>query len=158
MRYLLSLSMLGATVLSALQAQPQRRADQWEAVSKVDDFRRVWLEQTDSLDVCSLTDTYGFVDVPTASVSDGASALLLRWRSRECVPVRGRVRPRNVTVSALSVDGDEARVELTVSRSERLHREVFSLRRHPSPTGWTVVEMRVVGLLRRAFPPADEHP
>lgn len=157
MHYLLSLVLLGAGCAFALQAQPQAQADQWETVSRVDDFRRVWMEQTDSLDVCSLTQTDGFVDVPIASLSDGARTLLLRWRSRECVPAREGVWPRNVIVSALSVDADEARVELTVSRGERLHREVFSLRRHLSPTGWTVVEMRVVGLLRRALPPANQH-
>jgi hypothetical protein len=69
-------------------------------------------------------------------------------------PARAPHASRRVSVSALAVDGEEARLELTVSRGERLHREVYSLRRRPSPFGWAVIDMRVTGLLVRVLPPS----
>jgi hypothetical protein len=140
--------------LAALGAPPTRQAESWEIASQAESFRRTWLEQVDSLDVCSLSEAHGFVDVQGDSVSNDAHSLLRRWRERACPPARAPHASRRVSVSALAVDGEEARLELTVSRGERLHREVYSLRRRPSPFGWAVIDMRVTGLLVRVLPPS----
>lgn len=140
--------------LAALGAPSARQAESWEIASQAESFRRTWLEQADSLDVCSLSEAHGFVDVHGDSVSDDACSLLRRWRDRACTPTRASHSARRVSVSALAVDGEEARLELTVSRGERLHREVYSLCRRPSPFGWAVVDMRVTGSLVRVPPPS----
>jgi hypothetical protein len=151
--------------VAALGVPSARQAESWEIASQAEYFRRTWLEQVDSLDVCSLSEAHGFVHVQADLVSDDAHSLLWRWRERACTPTRASHSVRRVSVSALAVDGEEARLELTVSRGERLHREVYALRRRPSPFGWAVVDMRVTGLLVRVLPPsldtashaADDH-
>jgi hypothetical protein len=165
MPHLLAPLLCSVAFLAALGAPPTRQAESWEIASQAEFFRQTWLEQVDSLDVCSLSEAHGFVDVQGDSVSDDARSLLRRWRERACTPTRASHSARRVSVSALAVDGEEARFELTVSRGERLHREVYALRRSPSPFGWGVVDMRVTGLLVRVLPPslgtasqaADDH-
>jgi len=156
MPHLLVPTLCSVALLAALGTPPTRAPDPWEIASKAETFRRTWLEQTDSLDVCTLSAVNGFSDVPVDSVSDDARPLVVRWHARACSSAPASHAARNVSVSALAVEGEEARLELTVSRGERLHREVYALRRRPSPFGWAVIDMRVTGLLVRVLPPAHE--
>lgn len=149
------LALLAASLVLPAQVRSQSVADSWETLSRVDEFRRTWLAQTDSLDVCSVETADGFVDTASDSLSATAGALLARWRDRRCGPSSTQSRSSRVSLSSLTLEGDRARVELTVSRGERLHREVALLRRHPAPRGWTVIELRVVGLSRRILPRRD---
>jgi hypothetical protein len=155
MPHLLVPALCSVALLAALGAPPTRAADPWEIASQAETFRRTWLDQTDSLDVCTLSAVNGFSDVPVDSVSADARPLLVRWQVRACSPETASHAARNVSVSALAVEGEEARLELTVSRGERLHREVYALRRRPLPFGWAVIDMRVTGLLV-GLPPAHE--
>jgi hypothetical protein len=155
MRRFLVTTLAGTSLLIAPSLRSQSASDPWEVVSRVETFRHTWLEQRDSLDVCSLEAADGFVESAGDSLSEMANAMLARWRDRRCDAASTRSRSRRVSLSSLRVERDRAQVELTVSRGERLHREVALLRRHPVPVGWTVVELRVVGLSRRILPPTS---
>ena len=60
MPHLLVPALCSVALLAALGAPPTRAADPWEIVSQAETFRRTWLEQTDSLDVCTLSAANGF--------------------------------------------------------------------------------------------------
>jgi hypothetical protein len=155
MHHFFHLTLMAALLGLPPQVRSQSVTDSWETLSRVDEFRRTWLEQTDSLDVCSVETADGFADTASASLSATAGALLARWRDRRCDPASTPSRSSRVSFSSLTLEDDRARVELTVSRGERLHREVALLRRHPAPRGWTVIELRVVGRSRRVLPRRD---
>ncbi len=135
-----------------LQAQPA--IDPWEALPRVTAFRAQWLERTEPLDPCSLSAALGYREVPEAALSDDAVRLQAVWRARRCDGASTPAAGGTVQLSALSIDADEARLELTVRKGERVHREAFTLRRRVAPFGWQVVEVRVYGMLQKVPPPA----
>jgi hypothetical protein len=84
MHHFFHLALMAALLVLPAQVRSQSVADSRETLSRVDEFRRTWLVQTDSLDVCSVETADGFADTAADSLSATAGArvdtLTAAWR------------------------------------------------------------------------------
>jgi hypothetical protein len=122
MHHFFHLALMAALLVLPAQVRSQSVVDSWETLSRVDEFRRTWLVQTDSLDVCSVEPADGFADTAAESLSATAGALLARWRDRRCGPASTQSRSSRVSFSSLTLEDDRARVDtLTAAWRDHTH-------------------------------------